>query len=365
MQIRRVRAEEDEIDRYVGECWFPYHADLGEAVADHALAEDVDREAVVDHYLDVLDSPSDQLWVALDGADDPTASLSTVDAAFAGFVRTSVDHTPPPFEWPPDRVRIRDLWVDESYRGTGVADELVERARRQAHENGCERLDLVVGTDNERAVAYVERLGFETRNLGLRVPLADVRLAPEEAEGALGNGSSPQLRRVRVDEATIRRFLEECWVPFWRDIGSADGRRRLSEDLDRDHVVEEFLDTLDDPEQRAWVALDDVAEPTADLADVEAVFAGWLAAGLAPSDPFVDQPKRLSIARLYVAPEYRGEGLADRIMERALQYAREEGCAEFSLGVGVDNDRARGYYEKLGFEPYERRLSVGVDDVEL
>lgn len=367
MQIRRVRPDEAELDRYVAECWFPYHEAVSKAVAAHALSEDVDRTDVVDHLQDELDAPSNRLWVALDGADGSTAPLSTVDATFAGFVRTSLEPTPPAFEWPPDRIRIQDLCVDQTYRGSGVADELVARARRQARENGCERLDLLVGSDNERAISYFERLGFETLSLGLHVPLAEVQLSPDEdmEQRAFGERSSPHLRRVRTEDADLHRFVEEAWVPFWEAIEAADDTHRLSADLERDNVVEEFLDALDDPDRRTWVALDDVEDSTAGLADIDAVFAGWLGAGLAPTDRFLDPPERLFIGNLYVAPEYRGAGLADCIMQRAIQYAREEGCVELSLGVGVDNQRARAYYEKLGFEPYEQRMAVGVDEIEL
>jgi len=364
MQIRRVRVDESELDRYVGECWFPYHEDLGETVVGHSLAGDVDRGDVVDHHLDVLDSPSARLWVALEGADDPMASLSAVDATFAGFVRTGLEPTLPTFDWPPDRIRIHDLWVAEPYRGSGVADELVARARRQARENGTERLTITVGSDNGRALAYVKRLGFETQGFGMHVALEDLDL--DDGERAPGERPSSQLRRVRADDAAaVRRFVEEAWAPFWRAIEAADGIQRLSSDWNRDAVVGEFREALDDADRRVWVALDDVADRTDGLADADGVVAGWLGAGLAHTDRFLDPPERLEIARLYADPEYRGTGLADHLMERAMQYAREEGCAEFVLDVGTGNERARAYYGKLGFEPYERRLSVGVDDVAL
>ena len=54
MQIRRVREEASEIERYVAECWEPYHEDLSEAVADHALVDDVERDDVVEHHRDEI-----------------------------------------------------------------------------------------------------------------------------------------------------------------------------------------------------------------------------------------------------------------------------------------------------------------------
>lgn len=47
-----------------------------------------------------------------------------------------------------------------------------------------------------------------------------------------------------------------------------------------------------------------------------------------------------------------------------MQFAREEGTGEFSLGVEAGNDRAMAYYDKLGFEPFETGLSLPVDSLE-
>lgn len=363
MQIRRVRGEEADVRRYVEECWLPYHEDLSDTVGAHSLVEDLDTQDVVEFHLDLLDSPSNRLWVALDGVDDPTGSLSTVDATFAGFVRTSLGSSPQQFDWP-DRLGVSDLWVRDAYRGSGLADDLIARAVRQAREDGCEELTLDVAIENERATAYFERLGFEVQGFGMCVPLQDVALEAGDGEPATGDRPSVHLRRVRVEEAVMRRFLDECWLPFWRDLGDAVGEQHLSPDLDRDALVEGFLEEYDVPDRRCWVALDDVEDPTVGLDEVDAAFAGWLNAGLDPSDRFLDPPERLFVGNLYVGPSYRGSGLADRLVRRAMQYAREEGCTELSLGVEADNERAMAYYEKLGFEPHRRRMSVPLDAVE-
>jgi ribosomal protein S18 acetylase RimI-like enzyme len=163
----------------------------------------------------------------------------------------------------------------------------------------------------------------------------------------------------------MRRFVEECWTPFWEDLGSAVGEDHLSPDLDHDTLVEDLLDSYDVPDRRCWIAIDDPADPTAPLHEVEGTFAGWLNAGLEPTDRFRDPPERLFVGNIYAKPQYRGAGLADRLVARALQYAREEGCSELSLGVEVDNDRALAYYEKLGFEPLRQGLSVSVDEIAL
>ena len=174
MHIRRVRPEDEEMARYVEECWLPYHRDLEDAVSAHTLDVGEDLEDEVAFHVDLFDDPNNRLWVALDEVDDPTAPLAEVDATFAGHLSVSLEPAPEPFE-SPDRLVIGDFWVRKQYRGTGLADELVARAVQQAREDGCEQLALDVDVDNERALAYYEKLGFEVGRHRMRV--ASTRLS--------------------------------------------------------------------------------------------------------------------------------------------------------------------------------------------
>lgn len=64
---------------------------------------------------------------------------------------------------------------------------------------------------------------------------------------------------------------------------------------------------------------------------------------------------------MYVKEEARGSGLAEKILEAVVDYARDE-VEQLLLSVIEDNARARRFYEKMGFELYglERRaLKIG------
>jgi ribosomal protein S18 acetylase RimI-like enzyme len=365
MQIRRVRNKEASIRRFVDDCWWDYHDDLRAAISTHSLVDDLETEDVVDSLQDVLDSSSNRLWVAVANADQqPSASLSTIDGDCIGFVRTVLRPAPQRFDWP-DRLAIRDLWVHESYRGSGVADDLVARVTQQAREDGCTKINLAVSVENERAISYVENLGFEAVGQRMQVPLDAVPIDTGDSGRLTGDHSALHLRRVRVEDAVMRRFIDECWIPFWEDMGEAVGESHIAPDLDRDALVEELVDSYDAPDRRCWVALDDVSDPAATLDNIDATFAGWVNAGDEPTDDFLNPPDRLFIGNLYVRPAYRGSGLADQLVARAIQMAREDGCKELSLGVELDNERAMAYYDKLGFEPFRQRLSVDLDDIDI
>ena len=60
------------------------------------------------------------------------------------------------------------------------------------------------------------------------------------------------------------------------------------------------------------------------------------------------------IKRLYVGPEYRGRGVADRLLEALENYAKEFGYRWLYLDTAADMKAAARFYEKKGFEPCER-----------
>jgi ribosomal protein S18 acetylase RimI-like enzyme len=55
---------------------------------------------------------------------------------------------------------IRQLYVDEQFRGQGVGMMLVLECCRIANEAGCETLGLVVGKGNDKVRPLYVRLGF-------------------------------------------------------------------------------------------------------------------------------------------------------------------------------------------------------------
>jgi ribosomal protein S18 acetylase RimI-like enzyme len=72
-----------------------------------------------------------------------------------------------------------------------------------------------------------------------------------------------------------------------------------------------------------------------------------LKAGSAPACVRGERP--VELARLYVAREFFGKGLANTLMERCLDEARGRGFATIWLGVWERNLRAQAFYRRWGF----------------
>lgn len=59
--------------------------------------------------------------------------------------------------------------------------------------------------------------------------------------------------------------------------------------------------------------------------------------------------KRIYLSRMVVKKEYRNRGIGGRIVDFLIDYAKQLGYEEISLGVDTNNLNARHLYEKKGF----------------
>lgn len=73
----------------------------------------------------------------------------------------------------------------------------------------------------------------------------------------------------------------------------------------------------------------------------------------------------LEISRLYLDESQKGTGLAQKLMEMALEWARAKGAPAIYLGVWSQNERAKRFYAKFGFEivgAYHFKVGKTLDD---
>jgi GNAT superfamily N-acetyltransferase len=57
----------------------------------------------------------------------------------------------------------------------------------------------------------------------------------------------------------------------------------------------------------------------------------------------------VQLVSMWVAPTHRGTGVAAELVEAVLAWARAAGARNVALWVTTGNDRARRFYERLGF----------------
>lgn len=57
---------------------------------------------------------------------------------------------------------------------------------------------------------------------------------------------------------------------------------------------------------------------------------------------------------IYVAPEHRRQGIAQRLIEQVSQWGRQQGCVEIASDASLDNLVSHALHHALGFEETER-----------
>lgn len=77
------------------------------------------------------------------------------------------------------------------------------------------------------------------------------------------------------------------------------------------------------------------------------------------------EPDALELYRLYLDETQKGTGLAHRLMDIAIDWAREKQAPALYLGVWSQNERAKRLYTKYGFEiigAYHFKVGNTLDD---
>lgn len=75
------------------------------------------------------------------------------------------------------------------------------------------------------------------------------------------------------------------------------------------------------------------------------------------NDPLIaEHIPALYISGLFIDEKHRGQGLAQKLMERSEQFAKEKNIKFIKLLMFTKNQLARDFYFKYGFEDYESSM---------
>lgn len=103
-----------------------------------------------------------------------------------------------------------------------------------------------------------------------------------------------------------------------------------------------------------------LSSPTAAtfLAFLDAAPAGTAAGKVDDPDDEFTVPGSWQLIGMWVEPNARGTGLAERLIDAVAHHAREQGASSLCLWVTEVNTRARAFYQRVGFVPTGARQPV-------
>ena len=82
--------------------------------------------------------------------------------------------------------------------------------------------------------------------------------------------------------------------------------------------------------------------------------AGWIGVFLYRS---VETDARVEVSGLVVDEHNRSQGIGQRLLERAEQWAREKGCNTIGLRSNVIRGHAHAFYERQGYQHFKTQKS--------
>ena len=167
---------------------------------------------------------------------------------------------------------------------------------------------------------------FDALMLGYRVA------APNDVSAMCPDG----LARVQ-----IRSFRPTEWEVY-RDVRLA----ALRDSPDAFGSTYTLNSTFDDD---VWRARLEGLAPDADFAI--AATTNDIVGGMAWVRITADEPDIAHLFQMWVAPEFRGQGVARRILHAAIEWAQRNGARTIELAVTIGASPARRLYETVGFEP--------------
>jgi ribosomal protein S18 acetylase RimI-like enzyme len=151
-------------------------------------------------------------------------------------------------------------------------------------------------------------------------------------------------RAVPADAAQLSRLAAETFRDtFGRDNRPADMDRYVVEAFTADRQAAEIAD----PDGIVLLAERSLASGPEASGAPRLVGYAHLVSGPAPAAVTGAVP--LELKRLYVAHAWHGRGVAQALMDAALEAARARGARTLWLGVWERNARAAAFYGKCGF----------------
>jgi ribosomal protein S18 acetylase RimI-like enzyme len=223
--------------------------------------------------------------------------------------------------------------VVPEYRRKGVGRALMKQALARLHEAGMEVAEVGC-LDKPDASGFLEALGFNPvrRFCTMRRSLAGIPSGVGESRDV----NIVTLGRTDEDIDTMRRLRTEAFKEHFNFAPDS---------------LENWKYAITKWEERGRKGYITVAR-------VESEPAGYLTYGIDPEDNEYLKKRRGGLWDLGVLKQFRGRGIAKRLLVDAMNHLRREGMEEAELGVDETNvTNAKKVYEDLGFTVARRHIS--------
>lgn len=137
----------------------------------------------------------------------------------------------------------------------------------------------------------------------------------------------------------------------------AIGKRTFCETFSADNSEENITEYLNNGFSTKKLQIE-LTDPNAEFyfAELQGEVIGYLKVNSGQSQTEIRDEDAFEIERIYVLKEFHGKKVGQLLYEKAIELAKSKAAAYVWLGVWEENPRAIRFYEKNGFEAFDKHI---------
>jgi diamine N-acetyltransferase len=139
-----------------------------------------------------------------------------------------------------------------------------------------------------------------------------------------------------ADHQDLKDLLHMARTAFLQAFTAGNKPENVNAYLDEAFTLKQFDIEMQEPASSFFVA------------EVDGEILGYTKVNRTPVQTDIQDPESLEIARLYVLEEHLGSGLGKLLLDKAIDFAKQNQKKYLWLGVWEHNTRAIRFYEKNG-----------------
>lgn len=150
----------------------------------------------------------------------------------------------------------------------------------------------------------------------------------------------------KIDLENISDLQKIGKQTFFETFADSNSEEDMQKYLEESFALEKLENELKNPDSEFYFAKDN-----------EKVV-GYLKVNFGDSQTELKDNLALEIERIYVLKDYHGKKVGQKLYEKAIEIAKEKAMEYVWLGVWEENHRAIKFYQKNGFEVFDKHIFV-------
>lgn len=150
----------------------------------------------------------------------------------------------------------------------------------------------------------------------------------------------------KIDLENISDLQKIGKQTFFETFADSNSEEDMQKYLEESFALEKLENELKNPNSEFYFAKDN-----------EKVV-GYLKVNFGDSQTELKDNLALEIERIYVLKDYHGKKVGQKLYEKVIEIAKEKAMEYVWLGVWEENHRAIKFYQKNGFEAFDKHIFV-------